>query len=216
MSSAEGARGPYRKGLERRREILAAAAELFAESGYTHSSMRELAKRVNLTQPGVLHHFSDKSELLVEVLNLRDASVADHLSSIQADDIVIRSREIARHAAENAGLTSLFITLSAEAINADHPAHQYFVDHYRATEDDPHEWPQEEAPSPPDQLDEKTIAILTAALQDGLQIQRRYKPELDVVGTIDAFWQLVAAARAHAGDDESADRAEDLSQSARV
>ncbi len=195
MSSAEGARGPYRKGVERRREILAAAAQLFAEDGYTHSSMRELAKRVNLTQPGVLHYFADKSELLVEVLNLRDASVAGHLESIGAADVVTRSREIARHAAENVGLTSLFMTLAAEAVEPAHPAHEYFVAHFRAVEKDPREWPAEGVPRDPEGVPANIIAILSAAIQDGLQVARPYKPDLDVVAVMDAFWQMVAAAR---------------------
>ncbi len=205
MSSAEGARGPYRKGVERRREILAAAAQLFAEDGYTHSSMRELAKRVNLTQPGVLHYFADKSELLVEVLNLRDASVAGHLDSIGATDVVQRSREIARHAAENAGLTTLFMTLAAEAVEPNHPAHEYFVNHFRAVEEDPREWPEDGVPRNPDGVATTTIAILAAAIQDGLQMAHPYKPDLDVVAVMDAFWQLVSAARA---SDDPAPRAD--------
>jgi hypothetical protein len=32
-------------------------------------------------------------------------------------------------------------------------------------------------------------------VQDGLQLQRRYRDDLDVVEAIDAFWRLVAAAR---------------------
>ncbi len=194
MSTAEGARGSYRKGVERRREILAAAADLFAEDGYTHSSMRELAKRVNLTQPGVLHHFSDKSDLLVEVLNLRDASVAAYLDAIDANDVVVRSREIARHAAENTGLTSLYITLAAEAIDEDHPAHAYFVRHYQAVEDDAHQWPEDGLPAQERPLDPRVVAILASAIQDGLQIQGRYKSDLDVVAMLDAFWALVGSA----------------------
>ena len=88
MPDSNRARGPYRKGVERRREIVAAAATLFGESGYTHSSMRELAKRVGLSQALLLHYFSDKEDLLVEVLNLRDASVADYLEDIADRDVM--------------------------------------------------------------------------------------------------------------------------------
>ena len=134
MAQSSGPRGGYRKGTERRREIIAAAAELFAESGYRNSSMRELAKRVNLTQPGLLHYFANKEELLVEVLGLRDSSVANYLSTFRATDVATRSREVARHSAEHEGLTSLFIILSAEAIDDDHPAHGYFAEHYRSAQ----------------------------------------------------------------------------------
>ncbi len=194
MPETSGTRGPYRKGIERRREIVAAAAELFAESGYTHSSMRELAKRVNLTQPGVLHHFADKEDLLVEVLNLRDASVADYLSALETDDVAARSREVARHSAEHEGLTSLFIILSAEAIFRDHPAHGYFQEHYRAAQAEARDLDTASSANPPGSVSPAMIATLGAAIQDGLQIQRRYRDDLDVVEAVDAFWRLVRAA----------------------
>lgn len=196
MAERTGPRGPYRKGLERRREIIAAAAELFSESGYTHSSIRELAKRVNLTQPGVLHHFSTKEELLIEVLNLRDVSVAEHLSALEAADVVTRSREVARHSAEHEGLTSLFIILSAEAIYPDHPAHEYFTEHYREAQAETRE-PVSGLTSVDASVEvsPELIAALGVAVQDGLQLQRRYRDDLDVVAAVDAFWRMVAAAR---------------------
>jgi AcrR family transcriptional regulator len=194
VAERNGPRGPYRKGLERRREIIAAAAELFAESGYTHSSMRELARRMNLTQPGVLHHFADKEELLVEVLGLRDSSVADYLSDLRVTDVASRSREVARHSAEHEGLTSLFIILSAEAIYRDHPAHSYFAEHYRSAQEQtlPASEPSGDVPV---EVSPELIAALGIAVQDGLQLQRRYRDDLDVVAAVDAFWRLVAAAR---------------------
>jgi AcrR family transcriptional regulator len=197
MAERTGPRGPYRKGLQRRREIIAAAAELFAESGYAHSSMRELARRMRLTQTGVLHHFADKEELLVEVLGLRDSSVADYLSELHATDVATRSREVARHSAEHEGLTSLFIILSAEAIDRDHPAHTYFVEHYRSAQTQTLDPGPEAAERAPMGVSAEVIATLGIAVQDGLQLQRRYRDDLDVVEAVDAFWRLVAAARAH-------------------
>jgi AcrR family transcriptional regulator len=195
MSDQNGARGPYRKGVKRRQEIIAAAADLFAESGYNHSSMRELAKRVHLTQPAVLYHFADKEELLVEVLNLRDASVAEHLSTVHAEDLAARSREVARHSADNEGLTSLFIILSAEAISQDHPAHGYFTQHYRTAQLQTRDPAAEATVDPRVGVSPEMIAALGVAVQDGLQVQRRYREDLDVVEAVDAYWRLVAAAR---------------------
>ena len=193
MAQSSGPRGGYRKGTERRREIIAAAAELFAESGYRNSSMRELAKRVNLTQPGLLHYFANKEELLVEVLGLRDSSVANYLSTFRATDVATRSREVARHSAEHEGLTSLFIILSAEAIDRDHPAHQYFAEHYRSAQIQTRE-PDSETNLSTSSLTPEMVATLGIAVQDGLQLQRRYRGDLDVVEAVDAFWRLVAAA----------------------
>ncbi|TDL45257.1 TetR/AcrR family transcriptional regulator [Microbacterium oleivorans] len=194
MVNSNGARGPYRKGVERRREIVAAAAELFGESGYTHSSMRELAKRVGLSQALLLHYFSDKEDLLVEVLNLRDSSVADYLADIAESDVATRSREVARHAAEHDGLTSLYIALSAEAVDPDHPAHGYFVDHYRAAQLQTRESAEVNG-EPPAGVSPDLVTALGIAVMDGLQIQRQYRPDVDPVAAVDAFWQMVSAAR---------------------
>ncbi|GAA3870616.1 TetR/AcrR family transcriptional regulator [Tessaracoccus defluvii] len=183
------------KGRERRREIVAMAADLFAADGYRHASVRELAKRVGLSQAGVLHHFSAKEELLVEVLELRDASVAEHLSSAPASDVRSRSREVARHAEEHPGLTSLYIALSAEAITPDHPAHAHFVEHYRQAQVTTR--PQRDAtPGSDAGISDEMIATLGTAVMDGLLLQRRYRDDLDVVAAVDAFWGLVSAARA--------------------
>ncbi|SPT50161.1 HTH-type transcriptional repressor KstR2 [Actinomadura madurae] len=62
----------YAKGRARRREILLAALNAFAEQGFRATSMREIAEMVGLSQAGLLHHFSSKNELLEEVLRLRD------------------------------------------------------------------------------------------------------------------------------------------------
>lgn len=194
MPDSNRARGPYRKGVERRREIVAAAAELFAESGYVHSSMRELAKRVGLSQALLLHYFADKEDLLVEVLNLRDASVADYLAEMVESDVAARSREVARHAAEHQGLTSLYIALSAEASDPNHPAHRYFVDHFEAAQQQTRE-PGAGAEGQLPGVDSDLVTTLGIAVMDGLQIQRQYRPEVDPVAAVEAYWQLVAAAR---------------------
>lgn len=195
MPDSNKARGPYRKGVERRREIVAEAARLFGESGYTHSSMRELAKRVGLSQALLLHYFSDKEDLLVEVLNLRDASVAEYLADISDADVATRSRRVARHSADHEGLTSLYIALSAEAIDPDHPAHRYFVDHYRSAQQQTQE-PGSASTEPPPGVSTDLVASLGIAVMDGLQIQRQYRPDVDPTEAVDAFWELVAAARA--------------------
>ena len=195
MPGQNGPRGPYRKGIERRQEIIAAATQLFAESGYQHSSMRELAKRVQLSQPAVLHYFAEKEELLVEVLGVRDRSVAAHLSTLAESDIAARSREVARHAVQNEGLTSLFLVLAAEAIFKDHPAHGYFSDHYRTAQDETRETEDGLSVDAFDDVSIEMVATLGIAVMDGLQLQQRYRDDLDIVAAVDAFWRLVAAAR---------------------
>lgn len=55
-------------GYENQREhILARAAELFAQRGYSASSMNEVAVACGLSKPTLYHYFRDKDALLVEI-----------------------------------------------------------------------------------------------------------------------------------------------------
>lgn len=52
----------------RRAEILAAAAEEFATSGYHEASLRRIGERVGLSKPSLYYYVSSKSDLLAELL----------------------------------------------------------------------------------------------------------------------------------------------------
>ena len=76
-ASPDPGRG-YAKGRAKREEILQAAVVLFGEVGFHAASQRELASRVGMSHPGLLHHFPTKVALLEAVLDYRDTvDVAD-------------------------------------------------------------------------------------------------------------------------------------------
>ena len=47
-----------------RRRILEAAAEVFAERGYSGASMRDIAERLGITKAALYYHFASKEDLL--------------------------------------------------------------------------------------------------------------------------------------------------------
>lgn len=51
----------------KRRAVLAAAAELYADGGYRATSMNDLAARVGLSKPALYHYVSSKEVVLVEL-----------------------------------------------------------------------------------------------------------------------------------------------------
>jgi AcrR family transcriptional regulator len=73
---AEGTRA-RRKGAERaeatRAALVELAAEVFATQGYIQTSMRDVARRANLTTGAIYGHFRNKADLLVEAINTRTA-----------------------------------------------------------------------------------------------------------------------------------------------
>lgn len=122
-------------GRASRAAILAAAAEVFAENGYRGTSLTEIANRVGMTQPGLLHHFSTKDQLLLAVVHAHEED-SEHRSAL--DDLAPSSFRLAdsmeKLAQSNAGARQaqlLLTVLSAEAIPRDHPLHEYFVQRYK-------------------------------------------------------------------------------------
>lgn len=65
----------------RHREILDAAAELMAERGYGGASLRELARRVGMSQPSLYHYFRTKEELALQLI---ETLASDMLGSAPA------------------------------------------------------------------------------------------------------------------------------------
>lgn len=65
----------------RRRDVLAAAASLYAERGYRATSMNDLAAHVGLSKPALYHYVSKKEEVLsrlyADVLRDNTAAVAE-------------------------------------------------------------------------------------------------------------------------------------------
>ena len=113
---------------------MATALEVFAERGYDGTTMGEIARRVGMTQPGLLHHFTTKDELLLEVVAERSAEQKQSFDSIIATRGDIIGPLLEEMAEENLATRvhqQLFTTLSAEAIRPDHPAHDVFVARYR-------------------------------------------------------------------------------------
>lgn len=56
------------RAVRTRAAVLTAAAELFAERGYPHTSIADVAERVGMTPGAVYFHFRDKKDMAVEVV----------------------------------------------------------------------------------------------------------------------------------------------------
>jgi AcrR family transcriptional regulator len=173
--TTDGPRAGYAKGRATREEILDAAAKLFSEVGYRTASLREVAARVGISHPGLMHHFANKAVLLAAVLERRDE--ADTVA-FQADveggaDFFEALALLAARNATVPDLVELYATLSAEATAADHPAHAYFQERYatvlqRATR----EFERLRAAGRlREGVDPRVAARLTIAAMDGLQVQ---------------------------------------------
>jgi len=189
MATPIRVRGPYAKTEARRAEILRTALDAFAERGFQGSSLREIAEAVGLSQAGVLHHFSSKEALLAAVLAEKDAVSVSHVESAHGVGVLEALRGVVAENLRQPGLIRLFTTLSAEAINEAHPAHEYFQLRYAAARElIAGALAQGQRDGYVDQaLDVDLAAALLIAIMDGLQMQWLLNEEFDMLGAFDAF-----------------------------
>ena len=125
-SQRGAARGQYAKSAQRRREILAAALEVFACAGYHNGSLRTVAQRCGLPETTVLHHFPSKKLLLEALLDDQEQS-AREVAEPHADLFGALEAVLATSDEHSARFAELMNRLSVEATDPDHPAHEHLV-----------------------------------------------------------------------------------------
>jgi AcrR family transcriptional regulator len=185
-------------GGQTRSQALTAAMELFAETGFRGTSLQRVAEQVGLSQAGLLHHFGSKNQLLADVLQRRDDLDAAYLSQGEVpggwqvfEDFI----EVVRRNTTTPGLVRLYVTLSGEAVDPDHPGHAWLAGHYQAVVSRLAQalragiadgTVRPETPC-------ETVARSVTALMDGLQLQWLMDPES--VDMIEAVSDFVVALR---------------------
>ncbi|WP_430602130.1 hypothetical protein IGJ02_002394 [Enterococcus sp. DIV0724b] len=63
--------------------ILETAKELFLTNGYKNTSTRDIAKAVNITQPALYYHFSNKEVLFIEINKQIGSQLKHEMGQIQ-------------------------------------------------------------------------------------------------------------------------------------
>ena len=182
------------KGEQTKVAILLAAEQVFAEAGYRGSSLAAVAERAGVTQSGLLHHFKNKEELLMGVLEQHeladDALLLKPLSRGGVSVIEALGDLVADYSANRVGVR-LFSVLVAESTAIEHPGHEYMRRRY-------------------DKLRQRLVGALAAgiekgelrpdvpledlasaliALMDGIQLQWIYDRDVDM----QAAYGLIAA-----------------------
>jgi AcrR family transcriptional regulator len=114
--------------------VLEVALDLFGASGFRGTSLAQVAQRSGLSQAGLLHHFPSKVALLTAALEYREETEGSRLEvdgvaplGWAAFDALVGLVE--RNAARPP-VVRLFVTLAAEALDAEHPAHDWIMHHY--------------------------------------------------------------------------------------
>jgi AcrR family transcriptional regulator len=119
-----------RRGVQRRKAIVEAALELFAAKGARGTSIADVAEKVGITPPAVLHHFGTKDDLLLAVVEERDRRSEQPFLDLLAEGGLGSIRRLAEVAAANEQerrLVTCYVVLEAENLQDDDVAHCYFL-----------------------------------------------------------------------------------------
>ena len=192
MNRSGAARGPYVKGIARRLEIVDVALELLATQGMRASTLQEVATRVGISAPGVLHHFGSKENLLIAVLEERDNRDLEAAAEWAAAHPPAKWGQLnALEAAvertkASPGLARLYTVLAAEATDPDHAAHEWFRRRYQRirelTRVELERAIASGALEPA--VDAEALSQLLPGILDGLQLQWLLDPELDITAAL--------------------------------
>lgn len=186
-------RGQYAKGVARREEILRVALELFSTDGYRGTSLREVARRVGMSLPGLIHHFDSKEQLLIEILRARD--IADYPVSSAAGDDLAGLIRIMQHNRTVPGLVELYLTMAAASADESHPAREFFRERIpgvvRGIAEAIRE--RQRAGEVAADLDPDHLSRVMVALADGMQVQWILDSEIDMSQDIARAWEMLTA-----------------------
>lgn len=180
-----------------REKIIQSAVAAFAQKGFRGAKMADIAKAANLTEPGLLHHFSSKTRLLMEVLKERDRIDSERMRATlqkNGNHFLEAGIELVEHNQTVPGLVQLFNLLVAESISPDHPAHEFFIERYQRERE---HWVQaivqaQQAGEVRSDISAETVVILIFAMMDGLQVQWLLEPEkIDMASIFGEFVQLL-------------------------
>lgn len=195
--TSTASRGPYAKTAGVRLRILEACEEAFGETGFYASTMKDIAKRADISHTGLLHHFARKEELLVAVLELRDERSVSFLQSTGALDTTSDPIEVLRAMLKifienelRPGIVELHCVLSGEATAADHPAHTYYANRSQALRDFYARTytALAERGLLRSAIDVQTLATITISLVNGIQTQWLYhRDSVDIEHTLRQF-----------------------------
>jgi len=168
----------------RRAQLIAEATRLISEAGFRQFTIAELARASGITRAGVLHHFVSREEMLLAVLSARDMNDAKAVLAeidIHRGDVRRMLDLIVRRNGSQPEIIRLYAVLSAEALDVDHPAHQYFIDRWQRTIG----WLATalEGMGRPG----RDVAVEVHSFMDGLQLNWLRDPTIDFTGQWAAF-----------------------------
>ena len=116
------------KGKAKRQKILDIAMEMFARGGYSGTAIAAVAEKADLTLPGLLHYFPNKTALLLAVLAEQDGARFEAFAPGMKTwrSALETTRAVVKQNVARAKLVQAFAILNAESLTDNYPAVSFF------------------------------------------------------------------------------------------
>jgi AcrR family transcriptional regulator len=168
--------GGNRRGRARRGRLIETALAAFAAHGYRGVSLATIAKEAGISEPGLIHHFPTKADLLLAVIeHYEERSLEIMRDELARADGSHADALLALAAAHERDPTfiRLFTVLVAESVEPSHPAHAWFVTRYDRVRSSVAEGFRAEQARGRirAELDTEMLARQVIAMFDGIQLQ---------------------------------------------
>jgi len=168
----------------------------FADRGVDAASLRSIGDAIGVSHTALRHYFSSRDELLIEVYRTHESSQEYAPSAGESADAIAAISASAEANRAVPGLVQLYSTLSADALQEQHPVTREFIsgrfDELRQTLAKSVREHQAAGELRGD-ADADDVAALVIAASDGLQIQWMLAPEtVDVARCLELVSKLLA------------------------
>jgi len=184
-NDGSGARGPYAKGVQRRKEILDRTLDVVASKGIDGTSLRAIGEAIGVSHAALRHYFDSREALLLEVLRERDADSTRRLEGV--DGVLNRMAEAADHNVSVPGLVTMYTTLLATSVEpGNETSRAFFAERFEVARADLAGQLRDElqASGRHSDADLDQVASLIVAAFDGLQVQWLLDRSVDIAGTL--------------------------------
>ncbi|ADO41607.1 TetR/AcrR family transcriptional regulator [Ketogulonicigenium vulgare] len=185
-------RPPAAETAAKRRQIIEAATEAFAQQGFNAASFAAIAERVGMTLPGLLHYFPRKTDLLLAILEDRDRATNELIADAGPSWAANREglRKLVRRNVQIPHIVQMFSTLNSESLGKCHPARDWFEarSHYVRDGIAAALRHAQDAGEFRKDFDPDVVATEVAATMDGLQVWWLRMPDrVDLIQQFDDY-----------------------------
>ncbi|HUI87883.1 MAG TPA: TetR/AcrR family transcriptional regulator [Anaerolineales bacterium] len=181
----------------RKEQVIREAIRFFGQHGFHGARLADIAKAAGVTEPGLLHHYPSKVQLLMDVLAERDRVDRERLNPAErgeAGNLLASLQALVEYNQTVPGLVQLFTVLVAESIDEQHPGHQFFMQRYQNLRRQSLESLRQAQARGEirNDIPAEDLLVLVFALMDGLQIQWLFEPDkINMVRLFEHFTRLV-------------------------